>query len=113
MADWKAAVRAARSRKAEDITVLNIKKVSSFTDKFVICTAANSRQVQGIADAVETALKQEGVKPIGVEGYNSARWVLMDYGDFVLHIFLPELRAFYDLERLWKNAPRVPVPEAA
>ena len=113
MADWEVAVRAAQSKKAEDIVVLDILAVSSFTDAFVICSGSNQRQVQSIADGIETELKAAGVRPIGIEGYSNGGWVLMDYGDFVVHILLPESRKFYDLERLWKNAPRIPVPEAA
>jgi ribosome-associated protein len=112
-ADWEVAVQAARSRKAEDVVVLNIQEVSSFTDQFVICTGTTQRQVQSIADAIEMALKEEGVRPIGIEGYNNGGWVLLDYGDFVAHVFSSEARVFYNLERLWKNAPRIPVPEAA
>lgn len=113
MSEWEIAVQAAQSRKAEDIVILNIGASSSFTDYFVICTGTNPRQVQAIADSIETSLKGEGVRPIGVEGYKSAEWVLMDYGDFVIHVFSPTSRQFYDLGRLWRNAPRIPVPEAA
>ena len=110
MADWEFAVRAARAKKAADIIVLNILEVSSFTDAFVICTGTNSRQVKSIADAIEADLKEEGMRPICVEGYENGAWVLMDYGDFVAHIFLPEVRDFYNLERLWQNAPCIPIP---
>lgn len=113
MSEWEQAVQAAQSKKAEEIVILDIHAVSSFSDRFVICTGNNPRQVQAISDAIEMALKAEGVRPIGIEGYNAAEWILMDYGDFVIHIFVPETRKFYDLERLWKNAPRIPVPEAA
>jgi ribosome-associated protein len=113
MSEWEIAVHAAQSRKAEGLTVLRIGTISSFTDFFVICTGTNSRQVQAIADAVETALKSEGVRPLGIEGYEAGEWILMDYGDFIMHVFSPRSREFYGLERLWKTAPRVPVPEAA
>ena len=113
MADWEVAVRAAQSRKAADIIVLDIKEVSSFTDTFVLCSGLNARQVQAISDAVEGALKQESVRAMGIEGRQNAEWVLMDYSDFIVHIFSPQARQFYDLERLWKRARRIPVPEAA
>ena len=113
MSEWEVAVQAARSRKGEDIVVLDIANISSFTDTFVICVGTNSRQNQAISDAIEMALKKEGVRPIGIEGHRNAEWILMDYGDFVVHIFSEESRRFYDLERLWRNAPRLPIPEAA
>ena len=113
MAEWEIAVAAAQSRKADDVVVLNIKEVSSFTDTFVLCTGLNVRQVQAISDAVEKALKDEGFRAIGVEGRQTAAWVLMDYGDFIVHVFSPRAREFYDLERLWKRAPRIPVPDGA
>jgi len=111
MSDWEAAVHAAQTRKAEDILVLDIQAVSSFTDKFILCTGTTARQVQAISDAIEKGLKDEGVRPLGVEGYSNAEWVLMDYSDFVVHIFSPAARDFYSLERLWKSAPRVELPE--
>ncbi len=110
MEDWEAAVQAALSRKAVDLTVLHIGAVSTFTDHFIICNGANSRQVQAIADAVRADLKTERLRPISIEGYQAAEWILLDYGDFVMHVFSPEKRAYYDLERLWKTAPRLPVP---
>ncbi len=113
MREWEVAVQAARSRKGEDIVVLDIAKVSTFTDTFVICAGTNPRQNQAVSDAIEMSLKKEGVRPIGIEGYQNAEWILMDYGDFVVHIFSAESRRFYDLERLWRKAPRLPIPEAA
>ena len=113
MDNWEVAVQAAQSKKAEDVTVLNIGAVSSFADQFVICSGTNTRQTQAIADAVEDDLRNEGVRPLGVEGRQHGEWILMDYGDFIVHIFAPEKREFYGLERLWRNAPRLPVPEAA
>ena len=113
MFDWEAAVHAARSRKAQDLLVLDIEVVSSFTDTFILCTGANSRQVQAISEAIEQSLKDGDTRPLGVEGYANAEWILMDYGDFVVHIFSPAAREFYSLERLWKNAPRVEIPESA
>lgn len=113
MSEWEVAVQAARSKKSEEIVVLDIAKINSFTDTFVICEGTNARQNQAISNAVEMSLKQEGMRPIGIEGYQNAEWILMDYGDFVVHIFSKKSRCFYDLERLWRNAPRLPVPEAA
>jgi ribosome-associated protein len=111
MSEWELAIQAAQSRKAEDIVLLKIGPANSFTDYFVICTGTNPRQVQAIADSIETALKSEGVRPIGVEGYRTAEWVLLDYGDFIVHVFSPQSRQFYGLERLWKNAARLPLPD--
>jgi len=105
------AVRAAEDKKALDITVLNLKKASGFTDYFVICTGTNSRQVRAIADGITDALADTGSKPSHMEGYNSD-WVLVDYFDFIIHVFSPETRAFYGLERLWGNAEQVAIPPA-
>jgi len=113
MQDWQVAAEAALSRKAEDVVMLDIGAISSFTDHFVICNGTNARQTQAIADAVEDALREAGLRPLGIEGAQKGEWVLMDYGDFIVHIFSPEKRAFFDLERLWKTAPRLEVPEAA
>ena len=96
------AVAAAEDRKAIDLKVLHLEKVSDFTDYFLICSGASERQVQAIADAV-----QERVRPLHVEGYNRAQWVLLDYGDLVVHVFQEEPRRFYALERLWGDAPDV------
>ncbi len=112
MTEWEIAVQEARSKKAEDIVLLKIGPVNSFTDYFLICTGSNPRQCQAISDAIEITLKAEGVRPIGIEGYSSAEWILLDYGDFVVHIFSPQSRQFYALERLWKTATRVPLPNA-
>ena len=113
MEPWQIAVEAARSKKAEDIVVLDIGKVSSFTDSFVVCTGTNVRQTQAIANAVQEKLREEGWRPMGVEGEQRGEWILVDYGDMLVHVFTPEKRAFYDLERLWSKAPRIPVPEEA
>ena len=99
--------RAALDRKAVDLRVLDIGKVSDFTDYFLICSGTNERQVQAIADAVIAGTKDAGIRPLGVEGYNTGSWVLVDYGDMVIHIFSSESRAFYGLERLWSDAPDV------
>ena len=101
------AVSAAEDRKAVDLKVLHLEKVSDFTDYFMICSGTSERQVQAIADAVEERLREEGVRPLHVEGFNRAQWVLLDYGDFVVHVFQEEPRRFYSLERLWGDAPDV------
>ncbi|MBI3698412.1 MAG: ribosome silencing factor [Acidobacteria bacterium] len=112
MEAWQVAVEAAQEKKAEDIAVLDLEEVASFTSFFVLCNGLNSRQNQAISDEVEKQLKQEGVRPASIEGYQQAEWILMDYGDFIVHIFSPRARNYYELERLWKTARRVPVAEA-
>lgn len=109
MEPWQAAIEAAQSKKAEDISVLDLRDVASFTDFFVICNGLNARQNQAISDEVEKQLKAEGVRPLSIEGYAQAEWILMDFGDFIVHIFSPRARNYYDLERLWKNARRLTV----
>ena len=106
------AVRAAESKKATDIRVLDLTGITAFADYFVICTGANSRNVQAIADEVGLRLKQTGELPFNLEGYNQAEWILADYGNFLVHIFSPKSREYYDLERLWRNAKTVEVPPA-
>jgi ribosome-associated protein len=101
------AVSAADDRKAIDLKVLHLEKISDFTDYFLICSAGSERQVQAIADAVQEKLRAERVRPLHVEGLPRAQWVLLDYGDFVVHIFQEEPRRFYSLERLWGDAPDV------
>jgi len=102
------AVRACQEKKAENISVLRLdEQASGFTDYFVLCSGSNPRQVQAIADDIDQRLSADGVQPRHTEGYNQAEWVLMDYVDFVVHIFSENARKFYDLERLWKSAARV------
>jgi ribosome-associated protein len=102
------AVRACEEKKASDITLLELEKGSSaFTDYFVICSGSNPRQMQAISDEVEQQLAKSGLRPLHVEGYNQADWILLDYVDFVVHVFSESARKFYDLERLWKSAKRV------
>lgn len=103
----RSAVSAAEDRKAVDVKVLHLGQVSDFTEYFVICSGTNERQVQAIADAVEERLRAEKVRPLHIEGYNRGQWVLLDYGDLVVHVFLEEPRRFYALERLWGDAPDV------
>ena len=101
------AAEAALDKKAIDLILLDMREASSFTDFFLICTGANVRQVQAIADAVEERLRDEGVKPALVEGYDRADWILIDYFDFIVHVFAPTTRDFYSLERLWGDAKRI------
>ena len=100
------AINAAAEKKALDLTVLDLRGISSFTDFFVIATGANRRQVQAIADEVSDQLKRKGSPAARVEGYQNAEWVLIDYGDFVVHVFDDKARRFYDLERLWRESRR-------
>jgi ribosome-associated protein len=105
------AAHAAQDKKALDLAVLDVRDVSSFTDYFVICSGQNARQVKAIADAVEEMLLKARTRPAHVEGYDRAEWVLLDYFDFIVHIFTPATREFYALERLWGSAERIAVPE--
>jgi ribosome-associated protein len=104
------AIQAARDKKATELVVLDLRKTGAFTDFFLICTGANSRQVHAIADAVEQALKAKHVRPAHLEGYQRAEWILVDYFDFIVHVFSPSARTFYSLERLWGNATRIELP---
>ena len=102
------AILACQDKKAEQVTVLELEKDSgAFTDYFVMCNGTNPRQVQAIADAVEERLKLLGLRPAHTEGYKQAEWVLLDYVDFVVHVFSENARHYYDLERLWKSATRL------
>jgi ribosome-associated protein len=103
-------VRAAESKKAIDVTVLDLSGITSFADFFVICSGANQRQVQAVANEVGQQLKKSGELPISLEGYTQAEWILMDYGDLLVHVFSPASREYYGLERLWRAAKTVPVP---
>ena len=104
-----AAVNAMRDKKALDIVVLDLRKTSGFTDFFVICSGTNSRQIQTIADEVGMQLKKLGEMPTSVEGHKNAEWILMDYGDYVVHVFSDHARGYYDIERLWRDATEVPL----
>jgi ribosome-associated protein len=101
------ALRAAEDKKAENIVVLNLRQAAGFTDYFVICSGTNARQIRAIADGVMEKLAEDGAKPAHVEGYDRSEWILLDYFDFIVHIFAPETRLFYGLERLWGSADRV------
>lgn len=103
------AIAAADSKQSVNLVVLDLRKSASFTDFFVIASGANTRQVRAIADAVIEALAGHGAKPAYVEGYDHSEWILLDYFDFIVHVFAPETRVFYDLERLWGNADRIEV----
>lgn len=103
-------VQAAANKKAENFRVLDLRDISGFTDFFMICTAFSDRQVQAIADSIAIELKEEGFTPISLEGYREGRWVVLDYGGVVFHIFLDALRDFYKLEELWLDAKKVPIP---
>ena len=103
-----AAIQACLEKKAEELSILEMEKGSgAFTDYFVLCSGSNPRQVQAIADEVELRLKNADLRPAHVEGYKQAEWVLLDYVDFVVHVFSEKARKFYDLERLWKSAKRL------
>ena len=106
------AVAAAEEKKAEDLTVLELDKASGgFTDYFVICSGSNPRQIQAISDEVEQRLSRVGLRPTHIEGYKQAEWILLDYVDFVVHVFSQKARNFYNLERLWKSAKQLTLAE--
>ena len=104
--DVRAAVDAALDRKATRVTLMDLRGVGAFADFFLVCTGTNIRQVQAIADAIEEKLKAQGVRPAHVEGYDRAEWILLDYFDVIVHVFTPDTREFYSLDRLWGTAPR-------
>jgi ribosome-associated protein len=102
------AIKAVESKKGEDVAILEMDQAAgAFTDYFIVCSGTNPRQIQAIADEVEKQLGDAGVRPNSLEGYNQAEWVLLDYVDFVVHVFSERARKFYDLERLWKSAHRL------
>ena len=105
------AIRCAADKKAFDMVALDLREIASFTEFFIIASGANQRQVQAIADEINEQIKKQlQIRPVRVEGYNTAEWVLLDYGDFIVHIFNKESREFYDLERLWRDAGKVTLP---
>lgn len=107
----KLAIQCASEKKAFDIVGLDLRSIASFTEFFIIASGANQRQVQAIADEINEQLKKQlRTRPVRIEGYASAEWVLVDYGDFIVHIFNKEAREFYDLARLWRDARRVELP---
>ena len=103
------AIAAAEDKQAKKLVVLDLRKTAGFTDYFLIASGTNTRQVRAIADAVVDSLAAKGAKPAYVEGYDRSDWILLDYFDFIVHVFAPETRVFYDLERLWGNADRIEV----
>jgi len=106
------AIAACQDKKAEEIVILELEQGSgAFTDYFVICSGINPRQIQAISDEVEERLKRAGLRPAHIEGYKQAEWVLLDYVDFVVHVFSEKSRRFYDLERLWKSARKLEISE--
>jgi ribosome-associated protein len=100
-------VQASQAKKAEDIVVLDLRGLSTFTDFFVIMTGNSTRQNTAISDSIEQALKKNRLMPIGVEGRGPAEWILLDYGSFVVHVFSKQAREYYSLEKLWGDAPRL------
>ncbi len=104
-------VNAALEKKAKDLVILNVKEISAFADYFIICSGTSDRQVRAIAAAIQENLKKAGILPLGIEGEAAGQWVLMDYDDVIIHIFLDPVRTFYDLERLWSEAPRMDIPD--
>lgn len=105
------AISCAADKKATNIVGLDLREIASFTEHFVIVSGSNQRQVQAIADEINERLKKKlGIKPVRIEGYSAGEWVLLDYGDFVFHIFNSDAREFYDLERLWRDARRIEIP---
>ena len=113
-ADLQLAIECASEKQAMNMLVLDLREIASFTEFFVIASGANQRQVQAIADEINEQLKKQmSVKPVRIEGYNAAEWVLLDYGDFVVHLFEKNAREFYDLERLWLDSKRVDLGKLA
>ena len=104
-------LNATLEKKAKNIILLKVKELSAFTDYFLICSGASDRQVQAIASSIREKMKKDGVLPLGVEGESHGQWVLMDYEDVVIHIFYEPVREYYDIERLWSEAPRMEIDE--
>ena len=104
---WRVATQAAEEKQAKDLRVLDLRDVTSFADYFIICNGTNTRQNQAISDEIEAQLKKLGEYPNSIEGYENAEWILMDYGDYLVHIFTEKARQYYDLERLWRDARAV------
>jgi len=105
------AVKAALAKKASDVVVLDLRHTPAFTDFFILCSGHSQRQVKAIADGVEETLRAGKVRPAHVEGYDRAEWILMDFFTFIVHVFTPQTRAFYSLERLWGDAERIEVSD--
>ncbi|MDP9171012.1 MAG: ribosome silencing factor [Acidobacteriota bacterium] len=107
---WLTAVRAAESKQATNIKVLDLTEVTTFTDYFLICTGGNSRQMQTITDEIALQMKHRGEPAISIEGYDQGEWILSDYSDIIVHVFNEKSRSFYDLDRLWKQAKVIEIP---
>lgn len=103
--------RLAQEKKASDIRALDVRERATFTDFFLLCSGTSDRQVSAVAHHIEETLKKEGLRPLGIEGIREGRWVLLDYGDFVVHVFLTSVREFYNFDRLWGSAPEIPLPQ--
>jgi ribosome-associated protein len=110
-ADVGRAVRAALEKKASDVVVLDLRSTPAFTDHFVLCSGQNPRQVKAIADAIEEAMRAAKIRPSHIEGYDRAEWILMDFFTFIVHVFSPQTREFYSLERLWGDAERIEISD--
>ena len=98
-------------KKAKDLVILNVREISAFTDYFIICSGTSERQVRAISSHIRESSKKAGLIPGGVEGEKEGKWILLDYDDVIVHVFLDETRTFYDLERLWSEVPRIAIPD--
>lgn len=106
-------INALLEKKAKDLVFLNLRGISAFTDYFIICSGTSERQVRAIASHIQETLKKTGILPLGVEGEKEGKWILLDYDDVIVHVFLEAIRTFYDLERLWSEASRMAIPDSA
>jgi len=104
-------ITAARNRKVIELTVLDVHELTSVADAFIVCSGRSNRQVTAIADHIVRDLKKQGIRPLSVEGLKDGHWILIDYGDVIIHVFYEPVRAFYDLEGLWADARRIDVPD--
>jgi ribosome-associated protein len=104
-------INASLEKKAKDLIVLNVSKISTFADYFILCSGTSDRQVRAASAAIQENLRKMKILPLGVEGEEAGRWILLDYDDVIIHVFLESVRTFYDLERLWSETPRLAIPE--
>jgi ribosome-associated protein len=102
---------ASLERKAKELIILNVRGISAFADYFILCSGTSDRQVRAVAATIQENLKKAGILPLGVEGEDAGRWILLDYDDVIIHVFLESARIFYDLERLWSEAKQMAVPD--
>jgi ribosome-associated protein len=107
------AIQAAREKKADNVVALDLREVTSFADYFLICSGTSTRQVQAISDEILEKLRAAGTRSLHVEGYELAEWILIDYGSLIVHVFIESARAFYNLERLWRDARRMEIGDAS